>query len=85
MKTVREYNGGRTSDDFIKYLSDPDAPIEKPKAQAFGTYPGSDSVKILTDDNFEEVAKTANNLLVMFYAPCMSPCPQHRITNSLNI
>lgn len=57
-------------DDFVKFLSDPDAPVEKPKPADFGTYPGSDSVAILTEDNFDKQIKAENKVLVMFYAPC---------------
>lgn len=56
--------------DFEKFLSNPDAPPEKPKPVEFGTYPGSDSVLILTDDSFDARAKTESKLLVMFYATC---------------
>lgn len=71
LKTVREYNGGRTAEDFTKFLSDPDAQPEKPKAEEFGKYPGADSIITLTGDKFHETAKKIDNLLVMFYAPCL--------------
>lgn len=74
LKTVREYNGGRTADDFAKFLSNPDAPAEKPKTEDFGKFPGSESLIILTDDNFKETIKKTNNLLVMFYAPWCGHC-----------
>lgn len=57
-------------DDIIKFLSDPDAPAEKPKPVEFGTYPGSDSVAILNNDNFENRINAEKKALVMFYAPC---------------
>lgn len=56
--------------DLVKFLSDPDAPPEKVKPVEFGTYPGSDSVVILTDDTFDSRAKAESKLLVMFYATC---------------
>ncbi|XP_055305084.1 protein disulfide-isomerase A5-like isoform X2 [Sitodiplosis mosellana] len=74
LKTVREYNGGRTADDFTKFLSDPDAPPEKPKAEEFGKYPGSDSIITLTDSNFHETVEKIDNFLVMFYAPWCGHC-----------
>lgn len=59
------------ANDFINFLNDPDAIPEK-KTEEFGSYPGSDSIIHLTDDNFDEVTKANNNMLVMFYAPCKS-------------
>lgn len=56
--------------DLIKFLSNPDAPAEKPVAKPFGTYPGSDYVVILSDNDFEDKLKTFPRALVMFYAPC---------------
>lgn len=55
--------------DFIRFLTDPDAPEPVPVAN-FGTYPGSDFVKILTDTDFDEKIKAEKRALVMFYAPC---------------
>lgn len=54
----------------MKFLSNPDAPIEKPKPAEFGTYPGSDSVAILNDDDFDKRIQLEKKVLVMFYAPC---------------
>lgn len=56
--------------DIEKFLSNPDAPPEKQAPAEFGTYPGSDSIAVLTDDTFNERAKNANKMLVMFYATC---------------
>lgn len=58
------------SEDFIKFLNDPDATPEKPKEVDFGEYPGSDSVVKLTDSNFHDRVGKAGKILVMFYAPC---------------
>lgn len=58
------------SSDFIKFLSDPDAPEEIPAAQPFGTYPGSEHVLILSDSDFDLKIKAYKRALVMFYAPC---------------
>lgn len=69
--------------DFIKFLSDPDAPTEKPKSTGFGTYPGSDSVLTLTDDNFHDQIKKNDKLLVMFYAPCKQKKTKHLLRLSV--
>lgn len=58
------------SADFIKFLSNPDAPEDIPAAEPFGTYPGSEHVLILSDSEFEAKIKTYKRALVMFYAPC---------------
>lgn len=91
LKTMRDYQGGRTvlnfivttfrkfqywsicsqSADFIKFLSDPDAPEDIPAPEPFGTYPGSDNVLILSDSEFDVKIKSYKRALVMFYAPCM--------------
>lgn len=58
------------SDDFIKFLNDPDASPEKPEEVDFGTYPGSESIVKLTDSNFHGHVTKVDRILVMFYAPC---------------
>ncbi|XP_053674938.1 protein disulfide-isomerase A5 [Anopheles nili] len=76
LKTVREYNGGRTETDFITYLKNPNAApakTDKP-AEPFGDFPGSDKILFLTDDNFQEVVKLESKLLIMFYAPWCGHC-----------
>uniref|UniRef100_A0A182SXK4 Thioredoxin domain-containing protein n=1 Tax=Anopheles maculatus TaxID=74869 RepID=A0A182SXK4_9DIPT len=76
LKTVREYNGGRTETDFIAYLKDPTAvPSKTDKvAEPFGDFPGSNEMLVLTDANFDEVTKQEPNLLIMFYAPWCGHC-----------
>lgn len=72
LKNVRDYNGGRTEADFVKYLSDPDATDTQentPKEEAFGDFPGVEKVLILSDKNFDEEIQKYDQVLVMFYAP----------------
>lgn len=64
------------ADDFTKFLADPDAPPEKPKAEEFGKFPGAEALITLTNDNFQAIIKEQDNLLVMFYAPCKQPKTQ---------
>ena len=52
LKTVKEYDGGRTEADFIKYLSDPNSSEKITKAaEPFGDFPGVERVAVLTDAN----------------------------------
>ncbi|XP_052866478.1 protein disulfide-isomerase A5 isoform X2 [Anopheles cruzii] len=76
LKTIREYNGGRTATDFIKYLNDPDAVLTKNDevVEPFGQFPGVDNILFLTDDNVEEVIKREPSLFVMFYVPWCGHC-----------
>lgn len=80
LKEVKEYSGGRTDKDFIKYLQDPSAADASTtaggdqKAEPFGVYPGSDAVLVLTDANFETKTKAENKMVVMFYAPWCRHC-----------
>lgn len=67
-------NAQLQADDFVKYLNDPHSPPEKPKEVDFGTYPGSESIVKLTDSNFKDHISKADNMLVMFYAPCKNIC-----------
>lgn len=70
LKTVREYNGGRTEADFVKFLSNPDAPVaDEPASEPFGDFPGVEKVLILGDNDFEETVNPLDGVLVMFYAP----------------
>ncbi|XP_035909527.1 LOW QUALITY PROTEIN: protein disulfide-isomerase A5 [Anopheles stephensi] len=76
LKTVQEYNGGRTETDFIAYLKDPTAAPSKTDkvAEPYGDFPGVDQMLVLTDANFDEVTKQQPNLLIMFYAPWCGHC-----------
>lgn len=83
LKSTKDYQGGRTSSDFIKFLSDPDAPEEVPAAQPFGTYPGSEHVLILSDSDFDVKIKAYKRALVMFYAPWCGHCTKMKADLSL--
>ncbi|XP_062545872.1 protein disulfide-isomerase A5 [Armigeres subalbatus] len=74
LKTVKEYSGGRTEADFVKFLKDPDMPLQEKVAEPFGDFPGSDKIIIMGDKNADEVLQNEDRLLVMFYAPWCGHC-----------
>lgn len=60
-------------------MSDPDSEgaeimgLSEAKMQAsdsWGTFPGSEDVIQLNDNNFEKIISSKQNTLVMFHAPC---------------
>ncbi|XP_055596873.1 protein disulfide-isomerase A5 [Uranotaenia lowii] len=75
LKTVQEYNGGRTEVDFIKFLTDPTAAAPEKKApEPFGDFPGADKIITITDSNVDDVLQNEDRVLVMFYAPWCGHC-----------
>lgn len=72
LKTVRDYNGGRSVDDFVKYLANPEdeEAVKVKREEDWGEYPGAEKVLQLRDSDFEQRMKTEPKVLVMFHAPC---------------
>ncbi|XP_020917391.1 protein disulfide-isomerase A5 [Exaiptasia diaphana] len=68
-----KYTGGRTSKDFIQFMEDPkEGPPTPPPEPEWSDEPSS--VYHLTDDDFEDVIKSHESVLVMFYAPWCGHC-----------
>ena len=75
---VRDYDGGRTSQDFIDFLLDPDNPKagssggqEAPKdpEEEWKGLAGAEHVKHLGEKDFQGFLDGKRHALVMFYAP----------------
>lgn len=64
LKTVTDYSGGRLTNDFIKYLKNPnnDNTATDTNDKVFG-----DNILHLNDNNFNIIGKTIEILFVMFY------------------
>ncbi|XP_043224621.1 protein disulfide-isomerase A5-like [Amphibalanus amphitrite] len=78
-KTSKPYDGGRTKSDFVKFMRDPSNPLSAaPPAPApeeeWGDLPGAEHLKHLTDAGFDQAARQADPMLVMFYAPWCGHC-----------
>ena len=74
-KDQKDYSGGRTKDDFVAFMNDPDNPLKsqelpKPTPESeWRDHEGAEHIKHLTNDNFYKEIKASEHTLVMFYAP----------------
>ena len=74
-KDQKDYQGGRTKDDFVAFMNDPDNPLKsqelpKPTPESeWKDHEGAEHVNHLTNDNFYTEIKANDHVLVMFYAP----------------
>jgi len=79
-KEQKDYNGGRTKNDFIQFLEDPENPLSgrelpKPNPETeWRGFEGAENVKHLTTEDFHSEIKTNEHVLVMFYAPWCGHC-----------
>ncbi|CAB3986332.1 disulfide-isomerase A5-like, partial [Paramuricea clavata] len=72
-KNDEKYTGGRTKDDFIKFMENPQEPATPPpEEEQWSDEPSA--VEHLTDDNFEDFLSKHDSMLVMFYAPWCGHC-----------
>lgn len=72
LKTYKDYQGERKTEDFIKFMRNPDQEFEKPKAE---TDPfASEKVMLLTDKTFDATLKKEKSVLVMFFTHWCGHC-----------
>ncbi|XP_065349668.1 protein disulfide-isomerase A5 [Cloeon dipterum] len=72
-----DYAGGRTADDFISFMNNPQSappppPPPSPHSE-WGHLPGAEHLLHLTESNFTSI-DSKDNVLVMFYAPWCGHC-----------
>lgn len=72
LKTYKDYKGERKSEDFIKFMRNPDEEVEKPKEEIVPF--ASEKVLLLSDKNFDTTVKKAKSALVVFYTNWCGHC-----------
>jgi protein disulfide-isomerase-like protein len=72
LKTHKDYRGERKTDDFIKFMGNPDQEFEKPKEEVVPFT--SEKVLILNDKNFDSTMKKSKSALVMFFTNWCGHC-----------
>ncbi|XP_018565314.1 protein disulfide-isomerase A5 [Anoplophora glabripennis] len=73
VKITKPYNGGRTADDFVQFMSNPEL-VSGPAPPPKETWTVDPSILHLNDDNFKQQVKKRKVVLVMFYAPWCGHC-----------
>ncbi|KAI4458811.1 protein disulfide-isomerase c17h9.14c-related [Holotrichia oblita] len=74
-KSEKQYSGGRTAADFIRFMTDPEQPmVAKPKKSVSNEWLHEKSVVHLTDNTFRNEINSNEPILVMFYAPWCAHC-----------
>lgn len=79
-KIGRQYTGGRTAEDFITFMNDPEQPMTPKIKDEKNEFITAKSVVHLTDNSFKSEISTNAPVLVMFYAPCkyfLQFCPSN--------
>jgi protein disulfide-isomerase-like protein len=72
LKTQKDYRGERKTEDFIKFMQNPDQEIEKPKEVIVPFE--SEKVLLLNDKSFETTLKKSKSALVMFFTNWCGHC-----------
>jgi protein disulfide-isomerase-like protein len=82
-KNDQKYTGGREENDFVAFMSDPLNPLASVPSQSdprkhWSDVPGFESVRLLTEANFDATIADNPSVLVMFYAPWCGHCQAMR-------
>lgn len=73
LKTQKEYTGGRTANDFIKFMKNPEKEaIEKPKVEVVPFT--SDKIVILNEKTFDSTLQKHNSAMVYFFTEWCGYC-----------
>ncbi|CAG9766876.1 unnamed protein product [Ceutorhynchus assimilis] len=73
-KEILPYNGGRTKEDFIQYMSNPIQPIPVSNPAPVEQWTSDPAIIKLNDSNFKTELQQNQFVLVMFYAPWCGHC-----------
>ena len=71
-KERKDYDGGRTKQDFISFMKDPQnpqKPAPPPAEDHWAGKEGNEHVRHLKTNDFDNILSTKEHGLVMFYAP----------------
>ncbi|XP_067130609.1 protein disulfide-isomerase A5 isoform X2 [Centruroides vittatus] len=79
-KNSKLYDGGRTENDFVTFMNNPQNPVpsslpsETSPEQWWAEIDGADNLNHLTASNFDNFINQHSSVLIMFYAPWCGHC-----------